>query len=88
MLTQRVFLRKLESAERTGQKLAIHSPILFTAPPMKKANGKMKAAMRHATRIPCSLPIMRKLAKHGMNPGAVVRFDAVRPGRAPRGEEG
>ncbi len=27
----------------------------------------MNAAIRHATRIPCSLAIIKKFAKHGMN---------------------
>lgn len=67
VMAQGVLRRELEAAEGAGHILVSHSPIRLSTLPTRKANGKMKAAIRQATRIPCSFPIIRKFAKQGMN---------------------
>ena len=66
VLTERVGPLELEPAEGADQDTNSHEPMIRAKPPMRNANGKIKAAMVHATFCPCSLAIMRKLATQGM----------------------
>jgi len=46
--------------------------IRLNRPPMKKAKGTMTATMPSATLLPCSLTIIIRLAKQGMNNVIVI----------------
>ena len=45
---------------------------MLNRPPIKKANGTMTATMTSAVFVPCSLTIIIKLAKQGMNRVMVI----------------
>lgn len=64
---QRVGLLELEAAHRARQIVWSHRPTWFRIPPTNKAKGKMKATIPAATALPCSLAMIRSVAKHGMN---------------------
>ena len=71
MVTEAVLLEELEAAKRTDHALAIHDSTSWTAPPTRKANGKMNAAIFTAVFMTCSLAII-KLAKQGMKRVMVI----------------